>query len=93
MKNKALRITIIVVCVVVILWLAMFATDYFRSCSLKPPLFALKAGTTADDGGTGIYHGLGYTVSVEKYVDAEYGLCISSVEMKMLGKVIAASIT
>ena len=32
-------------------------------------------------------------VELEKYIDAEYGVCIRSIEMRMFGQVITASIT
>ncbi|MBR4027783.1 MAG: hypothetical protein IKJ01_09605 [Lachnospiraceae bacterium] len=47
----------------------------------------------ADDEGPGVYQGLGYMVELEKYIDAEYGVCIRSIEMRMFGQVITASIT
>ncbi len=92
MSRKAIRITLIVSAAVMILWGAVFVTDFIRCGSLKAPLFVVAAGVTADDGGSGIYRGLGYTVDVEKYIDAQYGVCIRSVEMSVLGKVISASV-
>ena len=51
MKKKTV---IIVISVLVILWCAVFVTDYVRCSSLKEPLFVIAKGTTADDGGSGI---------------------------------------
>lgn len=93
MKKKTSRIFLIVICALVVLWGAMFSVDYVRCNSLREPLFAVSRGVTADDNGSGTYQGLGYTVSIEKDIDAEYGPCIRSVEMKMFGKVISASTT
>lgn len=75
-----------------VLWAAAFTTDYVRCSSLREPLFVVARGVTADDGGSGNYQGLGYTVEVERRVDAVYGPCVSAVTMRVSGKVIAASI-
>ena len=93
MKQKTKKRIAVVLAVLAVLWGAMFATDYIRSISLKEPLFVTAKGVTADDGGSGTYQGLGYTVEIEKYLSAEYGVCLQSVEMRMFGRVIAASIT
>lgn len=93
MKRKTKKRIAVVLAVLAVLWGAMFATDYVRCASLKEPLFVTAKGVTADDGGSGTYQGLGYTVEVEKCLDAEYGVCVQSVEMRMFGRVIAASIT
>jgi hypothetical protein len=92
MKKKAGKIILITVGAIVILWGTVFITDSIRCASLKEPLFVVP-GPTADDGGSGTYYGIGYTVEVEKHIDAAYGLCVDSVEMKMLGKVVSASIS
>ena len=91
--KKAKKAATIAICALFLLWGAMFTTDYVRCSSLKRPLFVVSAESTADDGGSGTYRGLGYTVDMEVYIDAEYGLCVSAVEMKVLGKVVAASIS
>ena len=88
--NKKVKLIIISIS---ILWLAVFTTDFIRCSSFLEPIFVVPIETTADDGGSGIYQGLGYTVTVEKYVDAEYGSVLSSVEMRVFGQVIAASIS
>ena len=92
MKRKAVKTMLIVICVLAALWAVMFVTDYIRCSSLQEPVFVL-AGVTADDGGSGEYRGLGYTVDVEKYIDSEGNICVSAVEMKIFDKVVAASIT
>ncbi len=58
---------------------------------MKEPLFVVPG--LPHDGGSGTYYGLGYTVEVEKHIDVAYRLCVDSVEMKMLGKVVSASIS
>jgi len=85
---------ITVYCALLILWGGMFITDFIRCGSLRKPLFVVGiADTLADDGGSGTYRGLGYTVEVEGELTAEYGYVVQSVEMWMFGKVISASIT
>lgn len=83
-----------VILCLIILWLTVFITDYCCCASLREPVFVVADNDNlADDGGSGTYYGLGYIVEVQKHIDAEYGVTIVSVEMKMFGKVIAASIT
>ena len=74
------------------LWSAAFAVDCRRCLSLREPIFVL-AGETADDGGSGIYYGFGYTVKMEKHIDAEGGAVLDAVELRLLGKTVAAAIT
>lgn len=90
--KKALKVIFSAVGIAVVLWLAVFSVDYARTMSLKEPIFAVPPTVTADDGGSGAFRGLGYTVEVEKHLDAEYGTKIVSVEMKLLGKTVAAAI-
>lgn len=68
------KTAVLVISVLFVLWCGMFVADYLRCTSLKEPLFATAEGTTADDGGAGIYRGLGYTVEVEKCIDVELAL-------------------
>lgn len=93
MKKKPAKILLIAICALVVLWGVMFTTDYIRCSSLQEPLFVIPIGEIAKDGGSGTYLGPGYTVDIKKNIDAEYGISVSAVEMKVLGKVIAASIT
>lgn len=86
------KAAVIVISVLLVLWCGMFVTDYLRCASLKEPLFVIAEETAADDGGSGVYRGLGYTVEVEKRMDDEYGVCVTSVEMRAFGRTIAASI-
>ena len=81
-----------VLCAVIVVWLTVFVTDAVRTVNLKEPIFAVPPAATADDGGSGTFRGLGYTVEVEKHLDSEFGLKTVSVEMKMFGKVVAAAI-
>lgn len=93
MKRTTKKRIAVVLAALAVLWGAMFVTDYTRCASLRKPVFVVAKDITADDGGSGTYQGLGYTVELEAYLDAEYGLCVQSVELWMFGRVIAASIT
>lgn len=92
-KKAKNRIIISVLCAVVVFWSIAFVTDYVRASSLKAPIFVVASGATVEDGGSRTYYGLGYSVHVGKYADDECGSVINSVEMRMFGKVIAASVT
>lgn len=61
MKKKKV---IICVAVVVILWLGSGMLDFFRVKSFERPLFCI-ATETYDDGGSGHYVGLGYSVDIK----------------------------
>ncbi len=93
MMNKKLRAILIVLGAVLVLWGTVFFVDYSRATSLKAPIFVVSAGVTADDGGSGTYYGLGYTVYVKKSIDPDYGVTVRAVEMRMFGNVIGASVT
>ena len=90
--KKTKKIFTLILISLLLIWGCVFTTDYIRVSTFREPIFAF-ASTTADDGGSGIYHGLGYKVKTEKRIDAEYGEVLVSVEMIMFGKTIAAAIT
>ena len=75
-----------------VLSVAMFSIDYYRCAKLEKPLFALGINT-ADDGGSGLYRGLGYTVSIDGALSAEYGYVVNEIEMYLLGNLVFAAIT
>ena len=89
--NKKLKVLLIIVLSLILLWVVIFAIDYFRCSNLKMPIFVIP-GETADDGGSGTYYGLGYSVEVEKNVSAEYGIQIESVEMYIFDKFVGGAI-
>lgn len=91
MKRSA-KIALSVMSAAILIWTAAFVVDYSCALNLRKPVFVV-AGETADDGGSGAYYGLGYTVNLDVYLDADYGLTVQSVEMRMFGRVIAASIS
>ena len=87
--RKHLFPTLPAVCL--LLWIGIFSVDCTRCMNLKAPLFVIPLEVTADDGGSGRYQGLGYTVNVEKHLDAELGLQVVAVEMRVMGRTVAAS--
>ena len=89
--NKKSKVLLIIVLSLILLWGVIFAIDYLRCSNLKMPIFVIP-GETADDGGSGTYYGLGYSVEVEKNVSAEYGVQIESVEMYIFDKFIGGGI-
>ena len=89
--NKKIKVILIVVLSLILLWGVIFAIDYFRCSNLKMPIFVIP-GETADDGGSGTYYGLGYSVDVEKNISAEYGEQIESVEMYIFDKFVGGAI-
>lgn len=80
------------IAVAAFLWSAVFATDYIRCTKLQDPVFA-KATVLADDGGSGTYRGLGYTVEIEKHIDSDCDVVTDSVEMRLFGALVFAAIT
>lgn len=89
--NKKLKILVIILLVLLIGWGIIFGIDYFRVANFKMPIF-VRAGETADDGGSGTYYGLGYRVEVEKNISAEYGIYLEKIEMYMFDKIIMRAI-
>ena len=72
----------------------MFGVDYHRVSNLEKPLFARGTPETLyDDGGSGTYQGLGYTVELEGQLTAEYGYVIYKAEMFAFGQLVFAAIT
>ena len=89
--NKKIKVILIIVLSLILLWGVIFAIDYIRCSNLKMPIFVIP-GETADDGGSGTYYGLGYSVDVEKNISAEYGVQIESVEMYIFDKFVGGAI-
>lgn len=90
--KKSVKILIGIIITLILLWGIVFLVDFFRCRNFKMPIFVV-AGETADDGGSGIYYGLGYKVNVEKSISAEYGEQLEKVEMYFFDKFIAGAIT
>ena len=83
MKGKKLRTLLIALAAAAILWAAMLGTDCARCRSLRAPLFAFPTGVTADDGGSGLYRGPGYTVELEVSISAETGRRVEHAVLKL----------
>lgn len=89
--KKGIKIVMYVIIVIIVLWGIIFLIDYTRCSNFKEPIFVI-AGVTADDGGSGTYHGLGYKVKVEKEISAKCGPELVKVEMYMFDKFITGAI-
>ena len=88
MKKKVLA----ALAAVLVLWLAVFTVDYCRVRDFREPIFVLHTAA-ADDGGSYVGRGLGYTVVVKKHFGAGTPVMLESVTMTVFGRVIAAAIT
>lgn len=91
MKKKALKIIAGVLCVIVVLWSATFITDLVRCNNLQIPVFA-QAEELAEDGVSGEYKGLGYTVNVRMHENLEGEISPEYTEMKLFGILVSAVI-
>ncbi|MBQ8278434.1 MAG: hypothetical protein IJZ23_01165 [Roseburia sp.] len=76
----------IIIAVAALLWLAVFSTDFVRVNNFERPVFCVLMNG-ADDGGSGTYVGLGYTVEIEgNFVTEEEALRgVTEFDMKLLG--------
>jgi hypothetical protein len=63
-NKKTVRAVTVTICVLLLLWLTIGVVDLFKVKSFEKPLFILKADT-ADDGGSGMYYGLGYSFELK----------------------------
>ena len=90
MRGKPLKF-LIIIAILFVLWAGMFTTDYIKSGSLQRPVFAL-CFDSADDGGSGRYHGIFYSVMIETHIDAQYGAVVDSAKMECFGQVVSASV-
>lgn len=63
MKKKIVRNVMAIICFLLVLWVAMGVVDFFRVKSFDKPVFTLKT-ETEDDGGSGMYYGLGYSFEI-----------------------------
>ena len=77
--------------IILTLYFTIIAIDICRIESFKEPIFVI-AGETADDGGSGIYYGLGYKVKMEKTISATGGIRLIRVEMYILDRFIVGAI-
>lgn len=89
--KKTLKVVLSIIIILVTLYCVIISIDINRVESFKEPIFVV-AGETADDGGSGIYYGLGYKVKIEKTISAQYGPALIKVEMYIFDKLIASAI-
>jgi hypothetical protein len=64
MNKKTVKYTLRVLCGLLMLWFAVGVVDLFKVKAFEKPLFTLKV-ETADDGGSGMYYGLGYAFKIK----------------------------
>lgn len=87
---KKLRIVLIIFAVVIVLWSAMFITDITRSNDFREPIFAWEKDI-AEDGLSGEYQGIGYTVNFRNYIkDCE--VLPEYSEVRLFGMLVSAVI-
>ena len=60
MKKVIISVTV----VLILLWGAVTAVDFYKVNNLEKPIFCIPT-ETADDGGSGRYVGLGYSFDIE----------------------------
>lgn len=90
--KKFLKVLGIILLSLIVLWCIIFTVDYIRCKNFKMPIFVVP-GETQDNGGSGIYYGLGYKVEIEKYLSAEYGAQLTKLEMYMFDKFLTGAIS
>lgn len=72
--------------VAIIVWLSIFVTDFIRVNDFERPVFCVLVNG-ADDGGSGTYIGLGYTVDIEGnfVTEDEVERGVTEFDMKLFG--------
>lgn len=90
MKNKKLVKAIVPI---VVVWLTLFVTDFMKVNNFERPIFCVLVNG-ADDGGSGIYVGLGYSVEIEGnfVTEDEMERGVIQYDMKLLGIRVQAAI-
>jgi len=63
-KRKTIRRLAVAVVAAAIVLAGAGLIDYLRASAFEKPLFA-QAALTADDGGSGLYQGIGYAIEIE----------------------------
>ncbi len=83
--QKTVKIIIKICIIVVVILTTMGITDYHKTMNnFEKPIFA-KVINGADDGGSGDYVGLGYTIIIQGNLDIEYGYVIHSAQFNLFG--------
>lgn len=83
MRNKKVKI---VLAIMVLVWACIFAIDFVRVRNFEKPIFSVLVNG-ADDGGSGSYVGLGYTVDIEGnfVTEDEVERGVTQYDMKLFG--------
>ena len=72
MRRRWRKVGVIaVICLIAAMAIAG-AVDYWRACMFERPIFA-RPSVMVDDGGSGIYEGLGYSVEIRGIFLSPYG--------------------
>ena len=81
MKRKTIFIIVLI-----LLWSSVFVTDFVRASQFEKPAFCVLVNG-ADDGGSGTYVGLGYTVEIRgNFMPEDIELRgVTQYDMKLLG--------
>ena len=81
------------VAIVALAWACIFAIDFVRVSNFERPVFAVLVNG-ADDGGSGIYVGLGYWTEIEGNFVTEDEMLrgVTQYDMKLLGIRVQAAI-
>ena len=83
MKKKI--IILAVIAVLIVSWLSIAYADYAKvAISFDKPKFCI-ATTTADDGGSGKYIGLGYSFDIDGHLTADSWFDVDSYTYKIFG--------
>ncbi len=90
--RKNLKIFFIILGILIILWGAIFLTDYIRIANLKKPIFVIKHDETNSIPTTEIYYGLGYMAEIVTYPKAESKIILKS-DLYMFDKFIVGAIS
>lgn len=63
--KRAKTVTIKIISIIILLWSILVISDYFKTThSFKKPTFT-KLYNACEDGGSGTYMGLGYSIEIE----------------------------
>lgn len=63
-KKKSFQTVRIIVSAIFAIWIILGTVDYPRVKNFKRPIFSIPL-STADDGGSGTYQGLGYSFEIK----------------------------
>ena len=92
MKKKTLKIVSIAIAVSLALWITTGAVEFLRVKSFERPLFAVT-GITADDGGSGMYYGVGYSFAIEgNFMPEDEIPGVTRYEYYLFGKLVSEGI-